>query len=65
MPSTYDNKVLFLPDFETGVDLDLFVDREQVSFDGNECNKIGTSYEAFNGDQGSRCLRQPYSCLGN
>lgn len=64
---TYENKVLFVPDFDISeqVDLELFVEREQISFDGTECNKIGTSYQAFNIDQGSRCLSKPYSCLAN
>ena len=26
----------------------LLLDREKVSFDGLECNKVGTSYSAFN-----------------
>ena len=42
----------------------MLVDRERFSFDGSECNKIGTSYEAFN-NQAAACDRPSQSCLGN
>ncbi len=41
----------------------LVVDKSQISFDGRECNKIGTSYEAFQ-NQGSRCTVLAGTCLG-
>ena len=44
---------------------DLLVEREMVSFNGDECNKIGTSYEAFNNQPGSACSQPLGSCLSN
>ena len=36
-----------------------------VSFNGDECNKIGTSYEAFNNQPGDACSQPLASCLSN
>ena len=43
----------------------LLVEREQVSFTGGDCNKIGTSYKAFNNQPGDACLQPLGSCLDN
>ncbi len=43
----------------------MLVDREQVSFDGLDCNRIGTSFGAFNTAQGSRCQNPQGTCLQN
>lgn len=53
-PPTLSNKVLLLPKYSQE-DLagnpdktyELMVEREQVSFEGTECNKVGTSFVAF------------------
>jgi len=42
----------------------LVVDKTQISFDGTECNKIGTSYHAFH-NQNSKCEVRNGSCLSN
>jgi hypothetical protein len=44
-----ENKILLLP-FSGPFDnsFELLVEREMVSLDGSQCNKIGTSYAAFN-----------------
>lgn len=36
-------------------DYQMLVEREMLSMDGSECNKIGTSYAAFNNQPGDRC----------
>ena len=53
-PPSLENKVLFLPKYEKldlsgGLDRthQLLIEREQVSFDGSQCNKVGTSFTAF------------------
>ena len=53
-PPSLENKVLLLPKYEKfdlsgGLDRthQLLIDREQVSFDGSQCNKVGTSFTAF------------------
>jgi hypothetical protein len=43
----------------------LLVDKEQVSLDGMECNKIGTSYSAFNTQQANACSSPQGTCLSN
>ena len=43
----------------------LLVEREQVSFSGDECNKIGTSYSAFNNQPGDACGQPLGTCLKN
>jgi len=49
MPPALSNKLLFVPKYDQyDTSYDLLVDREKVSLDGNECNKVGTSYNAFN-----------------
>ncbi len=40
------------------------VDKEQVSFTGTECGKIGTSFQAFQ-TQASACNSPVGSCLEN
>jgi len=40
----------------------LVVERDMLSLEGNECDKIGTSYEAFN-TQGSKCGVQAGTCI--
>ncbi|EME31581.1 uncharacterized protein Gasu_12520 [Galdieria sulphuraria] len=42
----------------------MLVDTDQVTLSGDECNKVGVSYSAFQ-DESSRCLRAVNSCLGN
>ena len=42
----------------------MLVDRSLVTADGSECNKIGVSYNGFNG-QGSRCSLNVGSCTAN
>ncbi|PRW58208.1 generative cell specific-1 [Chlorella sorokiniana] len=44
----------------------MIVDANQVSVDGTECNKIGTSYAAFRNAQGPNVCRSPQgACLAN
>ena len=50
-PPSLENKVLFAPKYNFSPDdpsYVLLLEREQVSFDGTDCNKVGTSYAAFN-----------------
>eukprot|EP00871_Galdieria_phlegrea_P003797 jgi/Galph1/4418/GphlegSOOS_G3058.1 len=42
----------------------MLVDTDQVTLSGDECNKIGVSYSAFQA-QSSRCQRAVNSCLSN
>ena len=42
----------------------MLVDREKVSMDGTECNKIGVSYDAFKA-QGNQCGMSEGTCLLN
>jgi hypothetical protein len=42
----------------------MLVDRSQITFDGTECNKIGTSYSAFR-SQGNKCEMPVNSCFGS
>ena len=42
----------------------LLVDKNMVTLDGSECNKIGISYSAFQ-DQPNKCQRPAGSCTGN
>lgn len=44
---------------------DLIVERDQISFTGADCNKIGTAYTAFNNQPGSACSQMVGSCLSN
>lgn len=52
-PPSLANKILLVPkDSNMNISIDdksfhLLVERENVSFDGNTCNRIGTSYQAF------------------
>lgn len=49
-PPSLENKVFFVPIYDYHRDQSYYIllDREQVSFNGLECNKVGTSYGAFN-----------------
>ena len=62
-----EEKVFFKPKFNMNP-LDqtkyMIVDKDKVSFDGSECNKIGTSFKAFNTQQNA-CDLPGSSCLGN
>lgn len=58
--SPFDNPIVR----DTSGQYTLLIDRENFSFGGSECNKIGTSYEAFN-NQPSGCDRPVQSCLDN
>eukprot|EP00899_Mesostigma_viride_P004990 jgi/Mesvir1/14492/Mv05193-RA.1 len=42
----------------------LLVDREMVTFDGRECNRIGVGHYAFRNEVG-KCSKQIGSCLNN
>lgn len=42
----------------------MFIGKDEVSFDGKECGKIGTSYSAFR-HQGNNCQKPVQSCLEN
>lgn len=76
---TYSNKYLMKPDYcqdsqmwclNRTADIPseiakwMLVDTDQVTLSGDECNKVGVSYSAFQ-DQSSRCLRAVNSCLAN
>jgi len=48
-PKTFENKVLFVMRSKVNdPSYQLLIDRESVTFDGSECNKIGVGYSAFN-----------------
>ena len=54
IPPSLENKVLIVPKYNfdpNDQSKKLLVNREQVSFQGQDCNKIGTSYAAFNTQQ--------------
>lgn len=64
-------KMLFVPSqptshsrYQAGTASWLLVDKNEVTIDGTECNKVGTSYSAFK-HQSSRCDNVAGSCLGN
>jgi len=66
----YSDWILFIPSkpddhprVGNGVSTWMLIRRDQVSIDGRECNKIGTSYEAF-ATQGSKCSQPIGTCLG-
>lgn len=71
-PPSLANKVLLLPKYPTE-DLagqpdrtyQLLVEREQVAFEGTECNKVGTSFVAFQSEQANGCNLPRGSCLAN
>ena len=42
----------------------LLVDRQMVTTDGSECNKIGVGYSAFQ-NQANKCQQRAGSCTGN
>ncbi len=43
----------------------LIVDETMVSKNGDQCNLIGTSYQAFNNQPGVQCRQPIGSCLSN
>ena len=48
-PQTFENRVLLVQRQNANdPSSQLLVDREAVSFDGSQCNKIGVGYFAFN-----------------
>jgi hypothetical protein len=48
-PKTFENKVLFVQRSNVNdPSCQLLIEREGVSFDGSECNKVGVGYTAFN-----------------
>ena len=58
MPPSLVNKFFFIPRFDLNPEdssTKLLIDREMVSIDGSVCNKIGTSYVAFNTQQQNPC----------
>ena len=71
-PASLANKILLAPTSpfdnlivrDTSGQYTLLVDREKFSFGGDECNRIGTSYEAFN-NQPAAGDRPVHSCLDN
>lgn len=73
-PPNLAGQVLLKPDNQLGSGLTktlqpvedtwLIVDKAQVTFDGTECNKIGTSFYAFH-NQNSKCEVRQGSCLNN
>ncbi|KAH7825618.1 putative Hapless 2 - Hap2/GCS1 [Monocercomonoides exilis] len=70
-PETLESKILLFP-FEPAThemtknagNYTILVDKTQVDSTGTQCNKIGTSYEAF-WQQGNRCEAQMGNCLNN
>ena len=50
--------------YQAGTRSWLLVDKNDVTVDGTECNKVGTSYSAFK-HQSSQCDNVAGSCLGN
>ena len=72
-PPSLENKILLQPTSpvehpivkDTSGKYHLLVEREQISFPGDECNKIGTSYSAFNNQPGDACSQPLGSCLSN
>jgi hypothetical protein len=51
IPPVLANNVLIVPsDGRADPSYTLLLQREQVSFTGQECNKVGVSYDAFNGN---------------
>jgi hypothetical protein len=72
-PPSLANKILLIPSEpddhhmvhdKTG-QYHLLVEREQISFSGDDCNKIGTSYSAFNNQPGDACGQPLGTCLKN
>lgn len=73
LPEDYSNSYLLIPSYpknhimvREGILNWMKVRYDQTSFDGNECDKIGTSYYAFRTHGGSdRCEIVINSCLAN
>lgn len=64
----YSEKLLMVPKSPEGVKDQtqwMMVDKGRMTFDGSECNKIGTSFEAFKVRQGDACRQKVDSCLEN
>jgi hypothetical protein len=57
-PPSISNKFFMLPaDTQTAIDgtYQFLLDSGMVSLDGMTCNKVGTSYNAFNTQQSNAC----------
>ena len=70
-PRDLSNKYLLIPtkpeehiNVKLGVDRWMLVDKERFSIDGNECDKIGVGFFAFN-SQSEKCNVNVGSCLNN
>lgn len=70
-PATFDSKILFTPSKPAshfrvlvGSPYWLVIDKSKVTFDGTECNKIGTSYTGFR-SQANKCTMPINSCFGS
>lgn len=66
-PPELTNKILLLPSAQVEENISsnwLLVDRNMVTLDGSECNKIGTSYSAFQ-NQSNKCGVEAGTCLSN
>ena len=70
-PPTFDSAVLFTASrppshymVQVGSPYWMAIDTSMISFDGTQCNKVGTSYTGFNG-QPNKCNSLVGSCFGN
>ena len=70
-PPNFESKVLFTPSKPAshlrvlvGSPYWMAIDRNLVSFNGAECNKVGTSYTGFRG-QANKCEMPVNSCFSN
>lgn len=66
-PPDLSSKMLLIPSAQLNSTVTgnwLVVDRGMVTLDGNECNKIGVSYPAFQ-NQNNRCGVDAATCLNN
>jgi Male gamete fusion factor len=70
-PPSFDSTILFTPSrpvsntrVQVGSPYWMGIDRSMISFDGTECNKVGTSYTGFRG-QANKCSMQVNSCFQN
>lgn len=70
-PPSFDSKILFtaskpISNYRVlvGSPFWIIADRSMVTFDGSECNKIGTSYTGFR-SQGNKCSMPVNSCFSN
>ncbi|KEG14722.1 generative cell specific-1 [Trypanosoma grayi] len=70
-PLDLSGKMLFVPTFPrwhqrvlAGAKEWMLLDKDLVTVQGRDCNKVGVSYEAFS-SQGSKCSLQKGSCLAD